>query len=98
MVQEIVRDEAFLTKPSVAATPADLPVARDLQDTLTANADRCVGLAANMIGVSKRIIVADDGGAQLVLFNPEIIKCSGPFQAEEGCLSLDGTQDKSMNK
>lgn len=63
-----------------------------MQDTLTTNADRCVGLSANMIGVSKRIIVVDDDGTQLVLFNPEIIKNSGAFDTEEACLSLAGTR------
>ncbi len=74
MIREIINDEAFLAQPSQAATAADLPVAQDLMDTLAANAERCVGLAANMIGVQKCIIVVDDEGMQRVLFNPEIIK------------------------
>ncbi len=92
MICEIVQDEDFLRKPSSAATPEDLAVARNLLDTLTANAERCVGLAANMIGIHKRIIVVDDQGEQLVMFNPEIIRASEPFQAEEACLSLKGTR------
>lgn len=92
MICEIVKDEKFLRQPSEAATPADLQTAQDLCDTLAANAQRCVGLAANMIGVSKRIIVADDGGTPLLMFNPEIIKSSQPFQTEEACLSLEGTR------
>ncbi|MDD4849561.1 MAG: peptide deformylase [Gemmiger sp.] len=98
MIRDIVKDEAFLRQPSAAATPADVEVAQDLCDTLAANAAHCVGLAANMIGVQKRIIVVDDEGAQLVLFNPEILKCSGPFQAEEGCLSLAGTRPAKRYK
>lgn len=92
MIQPIIKDENFLRLPSVLATIADLQVAQDLLDTLAANADRCVGLAANMIGVSKRIIVADDEGTQIVLFNPEIIKSSESFNTEEACLSLEGTR------
>lgn len=92
MIQEIVKDELFLRLPSEPATTADLHVAQDLLDTLAANAERCVGLAANMIGVQKRIIVVDDEGTALVFFNPEILKASEPFQTEEGCLSLEGTR------
>jgi len=90
MVQAIIKDQEFLRIPSELATPEDLPVAQDLQDTLAAHSDHCVGLAANMIGVSKQIIVVNDEGTALVLFNPEIINCSGPYEAEEGCLSLTG--------
>lgn len=90
MVQEIMKDEAFLRKPSELANRENLPIAEDLLDTLAANADRCVGLAANMIGISKRIIVVNDAGTYLVMFNPEIIKQKEPFQTEEGCLSLTG--------
>ena len=90
MVREIVHDAAFLSVPSGQAGPEDLSTARDLLDTLTANADRCVGMAANMIGVSKRIIVFDNGGSYMTMFNPEIVRCSGPNKAEEGCLSLSG--------
>ena len=90
MVQEIMRDEAFLSQKAEPATLEDLPVAQDLLDTLTAHKDGCVGMAANMIGVCKRIIVFDNEGKYTVMFNPEIIKKSGSYEAEEGCLSLTG--------
>ena len=92
MIQQIMRDEAFLAQKAVPATQADLPVAQDLLDTLAAHKDGCVGMAANMIGVNKRIIAFDNEGSYMVLFNPEIIKQSGPYEAEEGCLSLTGTR------
>ncbi len=92
MIREIMRDEAFLAQKAELATLDDLPVAQDLLDTLEANKERCVGMAANMIGVNKRIIVFDNEGTYMVMFNPEIIKRSGPYQAEEGCLSLKGTR------
>ena len=92
MIKEIMRDEAFLAQKAEPATPEDLPVAQDLLDTLEANKERCVGMAANMIGINKRIIVFDNEGTYMVMFNPEIVKCSGPYQAEEGCLSLEGTR------
>ncbi len=92
MIREIMRDEAFLAQKAELATLEDLPVAQDLLDTLEANKERCVGMAANMIGVNKRIIVFDNGGTYMVMFNPEIIKRSVPYQAEEGCLSLEGTR------
>ena len=90
MVREIMRDEAFLSQKAEPSTLKDLPVAQDLLDTLTAHKDGCVGMAANMIGVCKRIIVFDNEGKYMVMFNPEIIKKSGPYEAEEGCLSLTG--------
>ena len=90
MVREIMRDEAFLSQKAEPATLEDLPVAQDLLDTLTAHKDGCVGMAANMIGVCKRIIVFDNEGKYTVMFNPEIIKKSGSYEAEEGCLSLTG--------
>ena len=92
MVREIMRDEAFLSQKAEPATLEDLPVAQDLLDTLTAHKDGCVGMAANMIGVCKRIIVFDNEGKYMVMFNPEIIKKSGPYEAEEGCLSLTGAR------
>ena len=92
MVREIMRDEAFLSQKAEPATLEDLPVAQDLLDTLTSHKDGCVGMAANMIGVRKRIIVFDNEGTYMVMFNPEIIKKSGPYEAEEGCLSLSGTR------
>ena len=92
MVREIIRDETFLSQKAEPATLEDLPVAQDLLDTLTAHKDGCVGMAANMIGVCKRIIVFDNEGKYTVMFNPEIIKKSGSYEAEEGCLSLSGTR------
>lgn len=92
MEKPIVRDVIFLGQKSHPASPEDIPTADNLLDTLRANEKRCVGLAANMIGVKKRIIVFSDNGVLLEMFNPEIIKKSGAYQAEEGCLSLDGTR------
>lgn len=92
MIREIMRDETFLSQKAEPATLEDLPVAQDLLDTLTAHKDGCVGMAANMIGVCKRIIVFDNEGKYMVMFNPEIIKKSGPYEAEEGCLSHTGTR------
>lgn len=90
MVREVIHDPIFLGGKSEPATVEDLPVARDLLDTLIANKDGCVGMAANMIGVRKRIIVFDHEGAYLTMFNPVILKRSGPYDTEEGCLSLPG--------
>ena len=90
MVREIMRDETFLSQRAELATQDDLDVAQDLLDTLTAHKDGCVGMSANMIGVNKRIIAFDNEGSYMVMFNPEIIKKSGPYEAEEGCLSLTG--------
>ena len=87
MIQKIMRDEAFLSQKAEPATLEDLPVAQDLLDTLIAHKAGCVGMAANMIGVNKRIIAFDNEGKYMVMFNPEIIKKSGPYEAEEGCLS-----------
>ena len=98
MIRPIIRDVIFLAQKSVPATPDDLSVAEDLRDTLTANAERCVGMAANMIGVSKRIIIFDDDGEQVVMFNPEIMKFSAPYETEEGCLSLDGVRGTKRYK
>lgn len=92
MVQPNMKDILFLGQESEAATTEDLQVANDLLDTLKANADHCVGMAANMIGIKKCIIAFDNGGTYMVMFNPEIIKCSGVYEAEEGCLSLTGTR------
>lgn len=90
MIQPIMKDPICLGRKSDPATKEDLQVAQDLLDTLTAHKDGCVGMAANMIGVSKRIIIFDNEGAYMVMFNPEIVKCSEPYEAEEGCLSLTG--------
>lgn len=92
MIKPIMRDVFFLGQKSEPATAADLAVANDLMDTLRANADRCVGMAANMIGVKKRIIVFDNGGIPVEMFNPEILSREGAYDTEEGCLSLDGTR------
>lgn len=92
MVKEIVRDPIFLQIKSEPATEADLQTAQDLLDTLKAHRDGCVGMAANMIGVSKCIIAFDDNGKYSVMINPEIVKFSGVYEAEEGCLSLSGTR------
>ena len=92
MIRDICRDEFFLAQRSEPATPEDLPVAADLLDTLKHHRDECVGMAANMIGVNRRIIAFDDGGTYMVMFDPEIVKRSGPYEAEEGCLSLTGTR------
>ena len=92
MIQDICKDEAFLARKAEPATPDDLPVAADLLETLKHHKDGCVGMAANMIGVNKRIIAFDNEGTYAVMFNPEIVKKSGPYDAEEGCLSLSGTR------
>ena len=92
MIREIMRDETFLAQKAEPATPEDLSVGQDLLDTLEANKEHCVGMAANMIGINKRIIVFDNEGTYMLMFNPEIIKQSGPYQTEEGCLSLEGTR------
>ena len=90
MIKNLVHDPIFLAGKSEAATKEDFQAAQDLLDTLIAHKDSCVGMAANMIGVRKRIIVFDNEGTCMIMFNPEIIKKSGPYDAEEGCLSLLG--------
>ena len=92
MIQPIMHDPLFLAQKSAPATPKDAPVARDLLETLTTHADGCVGMAANMIGVLKRIIAVEAEDGYLVLFNPVILKKSGQYEAEEGCLSLEGVR------
>ena len=94
MIQPIMKDEFLLAQKSVPAVNCeeDIQVARDLLETLEAHKDGCVGMAANMIGVSKRIIAFDNEGSYMVMFNPEIVKCSDRYEAEEGCLSLTGTR------
>ena len=92
MIREIVRDPIFLAQPSVSATKEDLPVVTDLIDTLKANLDRCVGMAANMIGEQKRIIVMARGPMVIAMINPVILSASGEYETEEGCLSLEGTR------
>ena len=92
MVKQIVRDVFFLAQKSEPATKEDLQVGRDLMDTLRANRERCVGMAANMIGVRKNIIIVNMGMLDIVMFNPVILKKDTPYQTEEGCLSLDGVR------
>ena len=92
MIRPIMKDPIFLGRPSQPAKncPEDLQTARDLLETLEAHREGCVGMAANMIGVAKRIIAFDNEGTYMVMFNPVIIKSSGSYEAEEGCLSLAG--------
>lgn len=92
MVKKIIHDPMFLRQKSVDATEADKQVVTDLLDTLRANLDRCVGMAANMIGVKKNIIVVAVGPFQFAMINPVITKMSGEYKTEEGCLSLEGTR------
>ena len=90
MIKPIVKDIEFLKQKSELATKDDIQVVNDLVDTLQANLEHCVGLAANMIGVKKRIIVFDNNGTDMAMLNPEIIEKSGEYETEEGCLSLSG--------
>ena len=90
MIREIVTDPILLSRPSREATDMDLAVAADLKDTLRAHADHCAGMAANMIGILKRIIVVDCEGEALLMYNPVIESSSNPYGTEEGCLSLEG--------
>lgn len=92
IVKQIVRDIFFLGQPSEPATQADLSVGRDLLDTLQANREACVGMAANMIGVKKNIIIVNMGLIDVVMFNPVIISRRGRYETEEGCLSLEGVR------
>ena len=89
MERPIMKDPIFLAQKSAPAAPEDRSVAEDLLETLLAHRDGCVGMAANMIGVAKRIIAFDNAGQYMTMFNPEIVKYAGPFEAEEGCLSLE---------
>ena len=90
MIRDICRDETFLAQRAERAGLEDLETARNLLDTLAAHKESCVGMAANMIGVNKRIIVFDNEGEYMVMLNPVIVKQSGPYETEEGCLSLTG--------
>ena len=92
MIREICKDPIFLSRKAEPAALEDVELAGDLLDTLKAHKDGCVGMAANMIGVTRRIIVFDNDGAYMVMFNPEILKKSQPYEAEEGCLSLPGSR------
>ncbi|RSI68759.1 Peptide deformylase 1 [Streptococcus oralis] len=92
MEKKIVRDVLFLSQVSKAASQEDLYLAKDLQDTLLANRETCVGLAANMIGVQKRVIIFNLGLVPMVMFNPILLSYKGPYETEEGCLSLTGVR------
>ena len=92
MIRQIVKDVLFLGQKSEPATKQDLPVGQDLMDTLRANQDRCVGMAANMIGVRKKVIIVNMGIMNVVMYNPVIVKKDTPFETEEGCLSLTGVR------
>ncbi len=99
MIQPIMKDPIFLGGKSEPATQADLQIAQDLLDTLAAHREGCVGMAANMIGIRKRIIVFDNEGTDMVMFNPLILKKEGLYDTEEGCLSLPGIRPtKRWNK
>jgi N-formylmethionyl-tRNA deformylase len=98
MIQPINKDITFLAKKAEPATKDDMNAARDLLDTLTAHKDGCVGMAANMIGVNKRIIAFDNDGKYMIMFNPEIIRSSESYEAEEACLSLTGTRKAKRYK
>ncbi len=98
MIRPIMRDEAFLAIPSADAGPEDKAVGLDLMETLIAHKDGCVGMAANMIGVSKRIIAFENGDGYMLMYNPEIVKQSQPYTAVEGCLSLEGTRQAKRYK
>lgn len=95
MVKQIVRDIFFLGQPSTPATRADIQVGKDLQDTLQANREHCVGMAANMIGVKKNIIIVNMGFIDVVMFNPVITSQNGLYETEECCLSLEGLRKTS---
>ena len=92
MIRPIMRDPIFLARKSSPAEAEDTDTAQDLADTLAFHREECVGMAANMIGVSKRIIVFDKDGKTITMFNPEIVKATSPYETEEGCLSLSGTR------
>ena len=92
MVREICRDILFLQRKARRATPEDKEIAKDVLETLWANRERCVGMAANMIGEAVAIIAFDNEGKYEVMYNPEIIKRDGAYSAEEGCLSLEGVR------
>lgn len=92
MIKEIVRDPLFLAQKSQPATEDDLPIGRDLMDTLRAHREGCVGMAANMIGIRKNIIIVNRGMMDQVMFNPVILSKKNPYETEEGCLSLVGVR------
>ena len=95
MVRELIHDPILLSRQSAPATAEDLQVSQDLLDTLLAHRETCVGMADNMIGIHKQIIVFDNEGTPMVMFNPQIISKSLPYEAEESCLSLLGGPRKT---
>ena len=95
MVRELIHDPIFLAQKSTSATREDLDIARDLLDTLQAHRETCVGMAANMIGVSRRIIAFDNDGSYMLMLNPRIVKQTGEYDTEESCLSLLGGPRKT---
>ena len=92
MIRDICKDELFLARKAAPASPEDLPIAQDLLETLIAHKDGCVGMAANMIGVKKNIIIVNMGFIDVVMFNPVIVSKRDMYETEEGCLSLDGVR------
>ena len=98
MIRPVVRDVFFLRQKSEPADERDGAVGRDLQDTLRANRERCVGMAANMIGVKKRVIIVSLGFMDALMYNPVLLSKDGPYEAEEGCLSLDGVRRTTRYK
>lgn len=92
MVKPIVKDIFFLSQKSEESTKEDLQIGKDLEDTLEANREGCVGMAANMIGVRKRVIIVNMGFVDIVMFNPVLLKKDTPYETEEGCLSLVGVR------
>ncbi len=98
MIRPIVKDMMFLSQKSEKASKSDINVIKDLQDTLAANSKSCVGMAANMIGYKKRIIIVNIGMLNMIMVNPTITKKAFPFETEEGCLSLSGTRSTTRYK
>lgn len=98
MVKEINKDIILLSQKSQSTTDSDRGVAVDLLDTLKANSERCVGMAANMIGELKNIIAVNDNGSYLIMYDPQIIKADKPYDTQEGCLSLDGVRSTTRYK
>ena len=90
MVKPMVKDILFLGQKSEPVTPMDINIMQDLQDTLAANRERCVGMAANMIGYKKNMIIVSVGPMDVIMINPKLVSKSGPYETEEGCLSLEG--------
>ena len=98
MIKDIIKDQFFLQQKSIPASQIDIHIVNDLKDTLEAHRQECVGLAANMIGYHKRIMIVNDEGKDLILINPQFLKQEGQYQCEEGCLSLVGTRPTKRYK